>query len=233
MGSCRRKWLEQCVTSINALDPQPDLILHTGDLTHQARDDEFKEGLDVINKLNAPIFLAPGNRDERKKIRKFFPEYHYLDRNSRFVQYAIEGYEVRFIALDTVAVGDKKGQFCSNRLSNLRQALEGNDRPTAVFMHHPPFDLPVPGLDFQYNDRTDADRMIETLNRFGNVIRVFCGHAHRIFFDMVGTIPVSTLSSVAIDLRFGEYPLEQKETPLYQIHRYARKIGFTTETRAA
>ena len=232
-GPSRRRWLERCISAINDLDPQPDTVIHTGDLTHKAGDDEFAEGLDIISKLKAPIFLAPGNRDERNKLRELFPDRDYLDPKSPYVQYAVEHHDVRLIALDTITVGDKKGEFCNARVASLRSALDGDKRPTAIFMHHPPFDLPVPGLEFQYNSRADAARMIGVLNGHGNVIRVFCGHAHRQFFEMLGDIPVSTLPSIAVDLRFGEYPAEQANAPLFQLHRYAPENGFTTETLAA
>jgi hypothetical protein len=88
------------------------------------------------------------------------------------------------------------------------------------------------GLDFQYEDRSEAERLAEVLNGHGNVIRVFCGHAHRLLFDEIGNIPASTLPSVAVDLRFGEYPLQLAQSPLYQLHKYTAKSGFTTETRA-
>ena len=232
-GPSRRRWLERSVNAINALAPQPDVVIHTGDLTHQAGDDEFAEGLEVVGALTAPLFMVPGNRDERRKLRSLYLDLNYLDPGSPFVQYTIENYDVRLIGLDTIAVGDKKGEFCDARLADLKKALTVDDRPTAIFMHHPPFDLPVPGVDFQYNNRADADRMIEVLNKNGHVIRVFCGHAHRLFFEKLGEITVSTLPSIAIDLRFGEYVDDQVGAPLFQLHQFAPGRGFTTETLAA
>jgi hypothetical protein len=100
-------------------------------------------------------------------------------------------------------------------------------------MHHPPYDLGVAHVPFQFEPRADAERLIEILNGHGNVIRVFCGHAHRPVTATLGKIPASTLPSIALDLRKGDYPPDQADAPLFQLHRYSPKTGFTSETRAA
>ena len=233
IGVKRRLWLERCICAINKLTPQPDFVIHTGDLTHQAGDDEFEQGLEIIGMLRSPIFLVPGNRDERMKLRSYFPQHEYLCPKQPFIQYKIDNHPVRFIALDTITAGSKRGEFCQARLNSLRNALNEDNRPTAAFMHHPPFDLSVSGLKFQFNNRYEADSLIETLNSYGNVVRVFCGHAHRLLSKNVGGLTISTLPSVAVDLRFGDYLPEQTGNPLFQLHKYSVNTGFTTQTITA
>src|SRR4051794_23138183 len=53
--------LDAVIGRVNALEQQPDLILHTGDLTHQAKSEEFDtldQRLQSLRQRN--VFYAPG-----------------------------------------------------------------------------------------------------------------------------------------------------------------------------
>jgi hypothetical protein len=50
---------------------------------------------------------------------------------------------------------------------------------------------------------------------------------------LIAGIPVSSVPSVAIDLRLGEFPGAAATAPVYQIHRFDGDRRFVTETRIA
>ena len=89
---------ERTIADINALDPAPDVIVHTGDVVHHGRQDEYSEAVRILAGANAPVFALVGNKDDRANFRAAFAAGGYLAPNSEFIDYAVEGYPVRLIA---------------------------------------------------------------------------------------------------------------------------------------
>src|SRR5258707_710777 len=105
------KTLPMAVAAVNALDPQPDFIVFTGDLTHTTDDPperrkrlgEFKE---IVSKLNVKtVRFMPGEHDAS------------LDRGAAFKEffgdtfYSFDHKGVHFVVIDNVsdpgaAIGD-------------------------------------------------------------------------------------------------------------------------------
>ena len=49
--------LEQCVNVINNLPTQPDIVVHTGDISHDALAQEYHNARQQLDKLKAPYFV--------------------------------------------------------------------------------------------------------------------------------------------------------------------------------
>jgi predicted MPP superfamily phosphohydrolase len=107
--------LEVTIADINALDPAPDAIVHTGDIVHNGRQDEYAEATRILAQARAPVYVIPGNKDDRTNLRAAFSPRGYLNLESGFIEYAIEDYPVRLIAVDTLNTGSNKGDFCPDR----------------------------------------------------------------------------------------------------------------------
>ena len=75
--------------------------------------------------------------------------------------------------------------------------------------------------------------MSRALDGQRHVVGLFCGHTHRNVAGEVGDAPVSSMPSVAVDLRLGQFPAELGSVPLYKIHRYSAERGLASEIRAA
>lgn len=233
-GAGRIRNLEQCVEDINGLDPLPDAVIHTGDLTQTGHPAEYREAARILRALRCPLHVAPGNRDDRGALRAAFPANGYLLPDLPFVQYRVDEYPVRLIALDTQSENSNMGDYCAIRADSLSAALADDmTKPTAVFMHHPPFDVVESAYPFQFESRDAVARMSRVLNQQGRVVRAFCGHSHRVAAGMIGDVPVSSMPSVAVDLRLGDYPDAFRSIPLYKLHRFDAKQGFVSEIRAA
>ena len=71
-GDCYAKLeaLKKCVSQINKLDPSPDAVVHTGDLSHNGHPDEYKLTKSVMDELKIPYFITAGNRDSNKKFNQ-------------------------------------------------------------------------------------------------------------------------------------------------------------------
>ena len=130
-ASSRLDDLARTVAAINALDPAPDVVLHTGDLANRARAEEYAAAREVIAGLAAPFFPVPGNRDDRRLLRETFLTGPCLAPESGFVQYVVDGFPVRLVGLDTHSGESQQGRFCPERARIAGGALAaGAERPT-------------------------------------------------------------------------------------------------------
>ena len=68
----RMRDFERTIADINALDPAPDVIFHTGDIVHNGRPDEYAEAVRILAKARAPVYVIPGNKDDRANLRAAF-----------------------------------------------------------------------------------------------------------------------------------------------------------------
>jgi len=223
---------EVTIADINALDPAPDVIVHTGDIVHNGRPDEYAQAVAILAKARAPVHVLAGNKDNRTNLRAAFSAYGYLAPDSAFIDYAIEDYPVRLIAVDTLCSGSNKGDFCPARARHLIDMIDAEiTKPIAVFAHHPPFEVPVGPDPLNFETREMMARLREALQHSGRVIAVFSGHVHRGTAGHVGSIPATVMPSIATTLRKGEYPAHMKMRPVYHIHRFDPVWGFITEAR--
>ncbi len=211
--------LRACVAHINALDPRPDVVVMSGDLTDYGTPDEYAFARPLLDELSMPYFIVPGNHDEREAMREAFSDHTYMPR-SGFLNYAIDDYPVRLIGLDTAVTGKPYGEMCEERLSWLEASLRAKpDQPTLIFMHHPPILTGIRHMDRQ-NCR-NADRLAETIARHTQVEMVLCGHVHRaietIWAGTLVSIGPSPCHAVALDLTENIDPAFSIDPPAYRL----------------
>jgi 3',5'-cyclic AMP phosphodiesterase CpdA len=228
----RLRDLALTIADINELDPAPDVIVHTGDITHHGRQDEYAAAAALLEKAHAPVYVLAGNKDHRGNLREAFANRRYFAPETEFLQYAVEDYPVRLIALDTLCSDSNKGDFCDARLAHLADVIARETRkPIAVFTHHPPFEVMVGPDRLHFKSAEPMFRLRHALQHSGRVVGVFSGHVHRPAAGRVGTIPANVMPCIATALRKGEYPPSMKTRPVYQVHRFDPACGFVTETR--
>ena len=233
-GTARLRDLEACIADINSLEIAPDVVIHTGDMAHNGNDEKYQLAFELLEDLKPPLLACPGNRDERTLLRERIKIGQPLHDESPYLQYLVDDFPVRLIALDTLNEQSNQGGYSQDRADNLHAALSSDtSKPTALFMHHPPFEVTESKFPLQYDPWEGAERLAGGLKNHTHVVRGFCGHAHRDSKGIVEGIPFSCVPSVARDLRLGEFEAELESVPLYQIHKFDSIDGFTTETRAA
>jgi 3',5'-cyclic AMP phosphodiesterase CpdA len=223
---------ERTVADLNALEPAPDVIVHTGDIVHNGRRDEYAQAVVTLAKARAPVCVMVGNKDNRANLREAFSACGYLVPGSDFIDYAIDDYPVRLIALDTLNPGSNKGDFCRERVGNLIDLIDAETtKPIAVFTHHPPFEVPVGPDPLHFETRDMMLGLRRALQHSGRVVAVFSGHVHRAATGHVESIPATVMPCIATTLRKGDYPADMTTRPIYYIHRFNPIWGFSTETQ--
>ena len=165
---------ERAVEVVNALPQQPELVLFTGDLTHDTEEEgqraaRMKRFRDIASRLRVKeVHLIPGEHDAGfdggAVFRDVFGE----------TSYSFDHRGVHFVALDNVSRA--KPEVGAERIAWLEKDLARfpATAPIVVFTHRPLFDLRP---DWEWFTR-DGDQVMRVLGRYENVT-VLYGHIHR------------------------------------------------------
>ena len=212
--------LERCVAQIGRLPQRPDAVIATGDLVDGATPAEYALLRELLSPLTMPLYLMPGNHDERQALRQVFADRDYLHITSPFIQYAIDDFPLRIVALDSVIPGQSGGTLCDERLAWLKRVLTESGKPTVVALHHPPF---VTGIGHMDSVGFDSSAKLERIiARHPHVERVIAGHLHRPITVRYGGTVASTCPSpahqVVLDLAPDAGDRFIMEPPAFQLH---------------
>lgn len=225
--------LEAAVAHLGRLDPQPDIVLLTGDLVDEGSDAEYGRLRHALAPLNQPLYVIPGNHDDRAAMRRAFADHAYLPGDGDFLHYVVDGHPVRLVGLDTITPGKVGGAMDAARCQWLDARLgEAPDRPTLVMMHHPPFAMGIDHLDRWLLE--GADEFGRVIARHPQVERIVCGHAHRaVALRWNGTtvsVCPSTAHQFTLDLKPASPAIYSLEPPGFQLHHWRPGVGLLTHT---
>lgn len=223
--------LRQAIGTLNQLTPRPDLVLISGDLVDFGHPDEYATFKQILADLTLPVFLTPGNHDDRQHLRAAFPEHRYLFQHSDYVQWVVDDYPVRLVGLDSSVPGKPHGELSDESLRWLDATLaEQPEKPTLVMVHHHPFVSGIAHMDRQPLKRPDA--LAEVISKHPQVERVLCGHLHRsIQTRFANTLAIScpgVSHQVSLDLTPDGPSSFQLEPPGYLLHQWSATNGLVT-----
>lgn len=215
--------VSRCIEHIRRLSPQPDVVLATGDLVDSGRGEEYRRLRKVLAPLDIPVFLIPGNHDDRAALCTEFRDHAYLPSGGGPTCYAVEDYPVRLLALDTLVPGEKGGALGDHQLDWFeRQLAAAPQRPTLVFLHHPPFRTGIPRMDDIGLDGVSAGRLGQIVSRHGQIELVTAGHLHRGLQARWHGTTASVCPSAAFQFRLNLEPANLEpapnEPPAFQLH---------------
>ncbi|MFK5925444.1 MAG: phosphodiesterase [Desulfuromusa sp.] len=222
-----------CVDHINQLQPEPDLVLVTGDITYSGLLQEAERAANILAQLHAPFFVLPGNHDVRSNLNIAFGGEACPITDQGFIQYVIEGYPLRLIGIDSTAPGEPGGEICTPRAAWLDARLsEAKEQPTVIFMHHPPLKCGV--LETDEDGFVGVDLFGKIIEKYSNIQSILCGHIHlQAHAGWRGTV-VSIAPSMGIPLVL-DLTLEQPsqftlDAPGYQLHYWSPDENLISHT---
>src|SRR5215472_8649317 len=120
------RFVRRCVSHILAQRPLPDVVVVTGDLVDRGQPEEYEHLVSLLAPLSMPVYVIPGNHDERNALRSAFPAHRYLHGAGEFLHYAVPLGPICLIGLDTVIPGEGGGLLCADRLRWLEKQLDEN-----------------------------------------------------------------------------------------------------------
>ena len=188
--------LQAAVNKINALQVRPAFLLHTGDISHLSKADQFDTVEQMLKGSRADrVFYVPGEHDVLTDNGKY-----YLDRYGKETRgsgwYSFDHSGVHFIALVNV-LNLKPGGLGSLGLEQLKWLKEdvaglSSSTPIVVFAHIPLWSV-YPDWGWATDDSAQA---LSYLRRFGSVT-VLNGHIHQTMQKVEGNITFHTAASTA------------------------------------
>jgi 3',5'-cyclic AMP phosphodiesterase CpdA len=191
--------LKETVDRINKLPRPPAFVLHTGDLTHLAKPEEFGDVAEILKGVKgAQVLYVPGEHDFDSDNNKL-----YLERFGRGTKgtgwYSFDYKGVHFAGLVNVANAKSGsptglGVIGEEQLGWLEKDLAGlaASTPVVVFAH-----VPLWAVYERWGWGTqDAARALALLKRFGSVT-VLNGHIHQVLQKVEGKVTFHTARSTA------------------------------------
>jgi 3',5'-cyclic-AMP phosphodiesterase len=171
--------LERTIAAVAGLGRRPDLVLFTGDLTENGTAEEYAHFRTLVADLGLPAAAIPGNHDRRAAFEAGLAGSGIATGALPFLQLELEAGPLRLIGLDTLAEeGGAAGLLCRERLEWVAARLaEAPERPTLIFMHHPPFATGIAAMDAI--GCANGDLLAAIVRRHPQVLGVTCGHVHR------------------------------------------------------
>jgi 3',5'-cyclic-AMP phosphodiesterase len=213
--------LAAAVQSVRALQPQPDAVLVTGDLADHATDDEYEQVRELLAPLGAPLYVLPGNHDDRRALHRHFGV---PGGAGDPVQYSAELGPVRLVVLDSTRPGEAAGALDAGRLDWLDAELAAAPRlPALLAMHHPPLLTGVPAWDEIGLPAADRRALGRVLDRHPQVRLLVAGHVHRLIAGNLAGRSVLTVPSTYVQarLQIGSHELELADEPAgFALHAF-------------
>lgn len=176
--------LRLVVEQLNKLVPRPDVLLFTGDTVQAGCKESYQHLKEILEPLTIPVYVIPGNHDNREEMRAAFLDKTYMPQNG-FIQYIIDDYPVRLIGLDTNVPNEAYGILCKQRLLWLEENLKTDpSKPTLLFMHH--FPMKVGQKCFDNMICRLEDDLEKLIKSSPNVMGIVAGHYHKMCTSLFG-----------------------------------------------
>lgn len=183
---------------------RPDMIIATGDLVNDSKRDEYSALASLLIDPPAPLYLLPGNHDDRDGLRAAFPDHTYLPK-SGLLSYVIDDFPIRVVAVDQIVPGETGGAFGEEHAAWLEGTLSTQpDKPTVVALHHHPFQSQ--DLLFDTIGLEGRELLAEVVGRHRQVELVIAGHHHRVLEGRVAHAPALVAPSTAYTYSYALQP---------------------------
>ena len=188
--------LKAAIDKINALPTKPGFILHTGDITHLSKPEEF-DGVDQLLKSASAkdVFYVPGEHDVIGDDGK-----QYLERYGKNTKgsgwYSFDQKGAHFIGLVNVMnlKAGGLGNLGAEQLEWMKKDVKhlSKSTPIVVFAHIPLWSV-YPEWGWGTDDSAQA---LSYLKHFGSVT-VLNGHIHQTMQKVEGNVTFHTAASTA------------------------------------
>ncbi len=208
--NCRQS-LQQVLAHAQAGAHTPELILITGDLTHDETAQGYVNLRAILEPLQIPVYVLPGNHD--------IPELMEQTLESKWIstrqQILLDTWQV--IMLDTRVENSDGGALAESQFALLQQCLD--DRPeqhTLVCMHHQPVAVGSAWMDTMQVQ--NSERLLQMLVHYPQVKAILWGHVHQEFFHQLEHIQL--ISSPATCMQFlpgsDDFAIDTQRGPGYR-----------------
>lgn len=170
-GVNTRESLQRVLGVIKHNHADADLLVLTGDNTHESSTQGYKKLKEMVSALALPYTFLPGNHDYQDPMMTLA-----IDGEQEIDKWLVMG-NWNILLLDSHEEAKVNGFLSPDELGFVDQMLKDAHGPVITFLHHPL--LPV-GCDWLDRQRVaNADALFEIMAKHGNVKAVINGHVHQ------------------------------------------------------
>jgi Icc protein len=210
--------LEAVVEAVRSLPNEVDAVLVSGDLTHDGGRPEFQVVRQLLERLDAPLHVMPGNHDDRALARETFD---LPGAGGEPVNYSVDVDGLRVVVFDSNVPGQDPGRYDPEQLRWLDSELRAQpERPTLLAMHHPPLATGVREWDGINLEPGQREALAEVVARHPQLRAIVGGHLHRIAASALAGCPVLAVPSTYLQAQpdFHTEGVEFGGTPGFALH---------------
>jgi Icc protein len=183
----------QAIDKINALPTPPEFVIHTGDLTHLSKPEQFDTVKQMLGTIKTGAFYSvPGEHDVINDGGTAFFNMFGHPSGDRWFSFDAAG--VHALALTNVVDITKGGILGRDQLEWARTDLAKRraDTPIVVMAHIPLYAV-YPDWGWTTDDQME---LLDQLRRF-DTVTVLNGHIHQVLSKVDGKITFYTAASTA------------------------------------
>jgi len=174
MGINTRESLELVLRHVQNGTRKADLILITGDLTHDETTRGYERLRAILNLLQIPIYILPGNHDVPALMQQTMPS-QWISTQSQII---FDSWQI--IMLDSTITNSESGCLDNEQLNLLTDNLtQHSDLHTLICLHHQPVAIGSAWLDTMQLE--NGSQFFDIIRQHSQVKAVLWGHVHQEF----------------------------------------------------
>jgi Icc protein len=190
--------LEKVIEAVRALPNPVDAVVVTGDLTADGGEGDSLLARRLLDRLEVPVHVLPGNHDLRASLRGAFA---LPGEGDEPIDYSVEVGGLRLLVLDSVVPGEDRGAFAGEQLRWLDEELgKEPERPALLAMHHPPLVTGIPEWDGINLSAAEREALAEIVGRHSRLRAIVGGHLHRVVASALAGCPVLSIPSTYLQI---------------------------------
>ncbi len=204
----------------------PDVVVISGDLTQRAKSKEFKSAEKLIEKINLPLIVVPGNHDIPlfNVFKRFFTPFTNYEKYITTDYYPFyQDSEIAILGINTSrSYYFKEGKISLRQIEKVKDTFLNIDKNLfkVLVIHHPLVPTPNDRVYDLLNNRKHALKEFKGLG----IDLVLGGHLHTIFnYDVKDYYPKLKLDSMIFAMGGSAFSYRNKGNPngynIVKIHK--------------
>lgn len=197
--------MRHCVELVRKQHWPADLLLATGDLTHDASVSAYRQFRDNLTTLQAPLCAIAGNHDIPATL-------HATLKGERITtQGAVLFDKWQIILLDSSILDSEAGYLPQSELQLLQRSLQQHpEHYTLICLHHPPVAVECSWLDTM--QLQNSEEFFRIIDQHPQVRGVLWGHIHQEYHQLRHNVQLMATPSTCIQFKphSPEFALDDK-----------------------
>jgi Icc protein len=182
--------LREVLAQIRCEQPQPDLVLATGDLVHDASPAGYRRAAEELRSLGVPVFGLPGNHDVSNAMAT------HLEAHGVSCAGELRLGDWQILLLDSVIPGEEGGRLAPAELQRLETALGEGAEHVLVCLHHQPVSVGSAWIDTMALE--NHEEFFAILDTCPQVRGVLWGHIHQEYDQWRGNVRLLATPSTCV-----------------------------------